>query len=106
MLLYNKSIPNLKKTKAKLNYFGPNVLRSIYLISSNPIHHNSEKKVYSRGSCIPKIYEGTEIVIHKGKGYKSRYVNRWMVGFKFGEFTWNRKIALYKAKQKKKKKKK
>jgi len=28
-----------------------------------------------------------------------------MVGFKFGEFTWNRKIALYKAKQKKKKKK-
>lgn len=29
-----------------------------------------------------------------------------MVGFKFGEFTWNRKIALYKAKQKKKKKKK
>ena len=29
-----------------------------------------------------------------------------MIGFKFGEFTWNRKIALYKAKQKKKKKKK
>jgi hypothetical protein len=27
-----------------------------------------------------------------------------MVGFKFGEFTWKRKIALYKAKQKKKKK--
>jgi len=29
-----------------------------------------------------------------------------MIGFKFGEFTWNRKIALYKAKQLKKKKKK
>jgi len=28
-----------------------------------------------------------------------------MIGFKFGEFTWNRKIALYKAKQLKKKKK-
>lgn len=28
-----------------------------------------------------------------------------MTGFKFGEFTWNRKIALYKAKQKKKKEK-
>jgi ribosomal protein S19 len=28
-----------------------------------------------------------------------------MIGFKFGEFTWNRKLALYKAKQLKKKKK-
>jgi ribosomal protein S19 len=29
-----------------------------------------------------------------------------MVGYKFGEFTWNRKISLYKSKQKRKKLKK
>ena len=29
-----------------------------------------------------------------------------MVGYKFGEFSWTRKLALYKAKQLKKKKKK
>jgi len=29
-----------------------------------------------------------------------------MIGYKFGEFTWNRKLALYKAKQLKKKTKK
>jgi ribosomal protein S19 len=29
-----------------------------------------------------------------------------MTGFKFGEFTWTRKIALFKAKQLRKKKKK
>lgn len=29
-----------------------------------------------------------------------------MVGFKFGEFTWNRKYAVYKAKQMRKKNKK
>ena len=29
-----------------------------------------------------------------------------MVGYRFGEFTWTRKIALYKAKQLRKKKKK
>ena len=29
-----------------------------------------------------------------------------MIGFKFGQFTWNRKLALYKAKQLRKKKKK
>lgn len=29
-----------------------------------------------------------------------------MVGFKFGEFVWNRKLAMYKAKQLRKKSKK
>jgi hypothetical protein len=28
-----------------------------------------------------------------------------MLGFRFGEFTWNKKAAIYKAKQLKKKKK-
>ena len=35
-----------------------------------------------------------------------RYINRWMVGFKFGNFAINRKIAKFKAKQLKKKKNK
>ena len=106
MALYYKSTPVLKKRKNKLNYLAPNVLRSVYLVSLNPINHNAEKKIYSRGSCIPPVYVNQEVVISKGRGFKVKYVNRWMLGFKFGEFTWNRKLALYKAKQKKKKSKK
>lgn len=106
MALYYKSNSVLKKRKNKLNYLSPNVLRSVYLVSLNPINHNAEKKIYARGSCIPEIYVNQEVVISKGRGFRTKYINRWMTGFKFGEFTWNRKIALYKAKQKKKKSKK
>jgi ribosomal protein S19 len=71
----------------------------------SPIHHTTEKKIFSRSSIIPPAYNTHEIVIHRGNKFTTKYVNSWMIGFKFGEFTWNRKMALYKAKQKKKKKK-
>ena len=105
MILYYKGPNTLKKSSNKLNYLAPNVLRSIYLITLNTVHHNAEKKIYARGSCIPPIYRNQEVIIHRGKGFKTKQINRWIIGFKFGEFTWNRKIALYKAKMKKKKKK-
>jgi len=62
----------------------------------------AEKKVWARNSTIPHLYCGEEILVHTGKKFKKRYVNRWMVGFKFGSFTWNRRYALYKSKRKKK----
>ena len=40
--------------------------------------------------------------IYSGKRWHIKIINKWMVGFKFGAFSWNRKIALYKAKQLKK----
>jgi len=86
MNLYALNEAPMKKTN-KLNYLSANVLRSVYLIKLNPIHHSSEKKVYSRGSCIPRAYNNCEIVVHRGRGFNTRYVNEWMLGFKFGEFT-------------------
>jgi len=65
-----------------------------------------KKFIYSRSSKIPKIFIGYNVYIHSGKIWNTRLVNKWMIGFKFGEFTWNKRIALYKAKQLKKKKKK
>nr|YP_010049546.1 ribosomal protein S19 [Strombidium cf. sulcatum]QPL15951.1 ribosomal protein S19 [Strombidium cf. sulcatum] len=100
---YNYSV--IKK-KAKLNYFAPNVWRSMYLIEVNPINRMREKKIYTRSSVLPVTYLKSEILIYSGKKWTKKFVNKWMVGHKVGEFTWNRKYALYKAKQLKKKKKK
>ena len=76
MNLYYKNSKIFKYNKLGLNYFSPNVLRSIYLIQLNPIHHSSEKKIHARSSCIPKLYENFEVVVHRGKGYKCRYINK------------------------------
>jgi len=44
--------------------------------------------------------------IYSGQKWQLKKINRWVVGFKFGEFTWNRRVALFKAKQLKKLKQK
>jgi len=102
-LYHNK----LKVTKStKLHYFSPNLWRSIYLISTNQVYHTREKKIFARGSVLPRIFAGYEILVYSGKNWHRRKVNQWMIGFKAGEFTWNRRLALFKAKQLRKKKKK
>ncbi len=92
--------------KHKLLYFSPIIWKKIFLYKKHPIFKISEKKIYCRSSTIPFILNKTEIKIYSGKSWFTRVINKWMIGFKFGEFTWNRKMALYKAKQLKKKKKK
>lgn len=98
---YNTEVP-LKK-KSKLNYFAPHILRSLYLIKLNPIHNFSEKRLFTRSSKIPYLYCNKEVLIHRGNYFKQKRINMWNVGFNFGVFTWNRKLAIYKRKQKKKK---
>ncbi len=78
----------------------------MYLIELHPINKMREKKIYNRGSVLPLAYSKSEILIYSGKRWHRKFVNKWMIGHKAGEFTWNRKYALYKAKQLKKKKKK
>ena len=99
--LYSNGI-NLTR-KNKINYFSYKVWRSMYLITLNPVHHTSEKKLRTRSTTIPTIFENSDVVIHSGKRWHSKKVSKWMVGFKLGEFTWNRRLALYKAKQLRKK---
>jgi len=100
--LYNK-VSLFKKNK--INYFSPKLWRIMYLITSNSVHHTSEKRIRSRASTIPHMFINSEILIYSGKRWHTRKVNSWMVGFKAGEFTWNRRLALYKAKALRKKKK-
>ena len=99
------STTNPKKLKNKINYISPNLIRLTYLIKLNPVHHFSEKKIYNRASVIPSICLGNKVSIHTGRSFRAKNINKWMLGFKFGEFTLTRKRALYKSKQKKKKNK-
>lgn len=107
-----KSIPNvtlsifqpLQKTH-KLHYVAPSTWRKLFLVYDNEVFQSKKKIIYDRQSTIPMSLLGTKILIYSGKKFHSRVINRWMIGYKFGEFSWTRKLALYKAKQLKKKKK-
>ena len=90
----------------KLSYISPTTWRQIWLIQSSSIYQDQEKIIHDRSSTIPPIFNGSRVKIYTGRGFTTRNIYSWMNGFKFGEFTWNRKLALYKAKQLRKKAKK
>ena len=91
--------------KNRLLFCSPHIWKKIFLFKKSFVFKTSEKFMYSRSSIIPTILINQNVNIYSGKRWHIRAINKWMVGFKFGEFTWNRKLAIYKSKQLKKKKK-
>lgn len=91
-----------KKTH-KIAYVSASTWRYIFLIQTNDLYWSQERTFYDRSSTIPPFLGDTRIDIYNGRGITKRYVYPQMTGFKVGAFTWNRKLALYKAKQLRKK---
>ena len=94
----------IKKTY-KINKLSVSTWRKIFLVYDNEVFGPKNKVIYDRNSAVPSSFVGSKVKIYSGRKFHSRVINRWMVGYKFGEFSWTRKLALYKAKQLKKKKK-
>jgi len=90
----------------KINKAQPSTWRQIFLVYENSLYFKRKKVIYDRGSVVPQTFVGYQVQIRSGNKFHSRFLNRWMVGFKYGEFSWTRKLALYKAKQLRKKKNK
>ena len=97
---------NNTKITHKINHVAPSTWRKLFLVHDNEVFKPKDKVIYDRHSTIPSTFRGSKVKIYAGSRFHTRIINRWMVGYKFGEFSWTRKLALYKAKQLKKKKKK
>ena len=93
------------KSSFKLKYASSATWRKVFIMTENKIHRTKQKVIFDRSSSIPLTFVGLKTKVYTGKAFHKRLINRWMVGFKFGEFTWNRHLALFKAKKAKKKKK-
>lgn len=100
-----KISPKLTKSYP-LAHISSTTWRQTFLMTEYPLHRRREKYIYDRGTTISPLYVGLRVNIYSGRKFYTKFVNKWMIGFKFGEFVWNRKLAMYKAKQLRKKKKK
>lgn len=96
----------LEKKTFKNVHLGPNTWRQLFLHLSSEVIEEQDKYLFERSSTITPLLSSSQIKVYNGKSYIGRSFSKYSVGFKLGEFTWNRKIALYKAKQLRKKKKK
>ena len=79
--------------------------KKLFFFTNKKILKKQKKIIYTRSSTILNSFIGYYVSIYNGKKFKLRLINKWSVGFKFGILTWNKKVAFYKAKQLKKKKK-
>lgn len=93
-------------SRRKLIYCSPYIWKKIFLFKQSFVFKGTERNIFNRASVVPYAFVNLPVKIYSGKRWHIRLINEWMVGYKFGEFTWNRKLALYKAKQLKKLKKK
>jgi ribosomal protein S19 len=67
----------------------------------NKLQKTKEQIIIYRASTIPYTFLGIKVNIYNGFKYKKKTINKWTIGYKFGELTWNKKIAIYKKKKKK-----
>lgn len=94
-----------QKKTFKINYSERSYTRRIFFLHSNAKYKFYSNTFFDRNSTITNSLVGLRIKIYSGNKSHHRIITKWMVGFKIGEFSWTRKLALYKAKQLKKKKK-
>jgi ribosomal protein S19 len=94
---------NLIVSNSYIRHYSAHLWRIIYLISSNNVYMSLPKKFYNNSSSIPHVFVGYEIFIYSGLKWLKRVVSRWVIGYRLGVLTWNRKLALHKSKQFKKK---
>lgn len=104
-MLYVKhtNTPQPLLSKSKISYYSTHLWRLMFLINSNNVYNTLTKKIYNNSSNIPTMFIGYEVFIYSGLKWLSRIITKWSVGLKFGVLSWNRKLALYKFKQLKKK---
>jgi small subunit ribosomal protein S19 len=62
---------------------------------SNSILKNAfleKTEIWSRNSVIPSFLIGKTVCVHNGKEFKRFIITREKVGYKFGDFSFTRKV--------------
>lgn len=86
----------------KYSYFSKSIFKKILI---NKLFNSNLKKfpIMSRCSSIPSSLLNSKVGIHNGMNFVFIYVTKFMIGRKFGEFSFTRKNFFFPLKEKKKK---
>ena len=87
----------------KKKFIHPFIWKKIFLITYDLLLRKNIKYIVTKSSFIPYLLTKKKYFIWKGNRWQGVWITPWAVGHKFGEFIWTRRLAIYKAKQKRKK---
>ena len=91
------------KLNWKMNKFSTNSFKKILLIkvSKFPVLKGKNKIIFSKYDLIIKNFYNINFLIYKGCFYRKLLINKFIIGYKFGEFSYTRKPFRYMLKSKK-----
>ena len=86
-----------------MNKFSTNSFKKILLIkvSKFPVLKGKNKIIFSKYDLIIKNFYNINFLIYKGCFYRKLLINKFIIGYKFGEFSYTRKPFRYMLKSKK-----
>ena len=96
--MFLKSYNSYKKV-----FIHPFIWKKIFLVSYDRLLKANLRYLAIKSSTIPYLLTGKKYIVWKGNRWQVIWLSCWTVGYKFGEFVWTRRLAVYKAKQKRKK---
>ncbi len=76
-------------------YYSKNVLKCAIFIKIKKQIKGKNRVIFNKSSVIPKIFLGYKFNIYKGFFFRNFYVSRFVLGYKFGEFSFTRKPFKY-----------
>jgi small subunit ribosomal protein S19 len=82
----------------KGKFINPKLLREFFLLSRNKdytkIKKNFKILIWSRDSIILPFFLGFHVSVHNGKRFFSFVVDEYMIGHRFGEFAYTKKMGI------------
>lgn len=92
----------MARSSWKYNYISKSIFKKIFF---KKLFNQKLKKfpIMTRNSIIPNELLNTNVGIHNGMTFIYLYVTKFMLGKKFGEFSFTRKSFFFPLKDKKKK---
>ena len=90
--IINKSFYKMSRSHYKFVYLSKYFWK-VNLNSNNIKYKSLLKKYYifSKDTNILHFFKGRYVYIHKGSMFKRIYINRYMVGYKYGNFVLTKK---------------
>jgi len=86
----------------KLPFFNKHSVLRILRKSTN-LSGASKIYFFNKSLTVLKGFLNSQVMVYKGNLFRRIYVNKYLIGFKFGEFTHTRKPFNYPIVKKKKK---
>lgn len=86
----------------KLNFISKNTFKKILILKIDNELKGRHRIIFKKSDRIVKNFLNKRVLVYKGCFYRSLIVNRFILSYRFGEFSYTRKPFRYMLKSKKK----